>query len=177
MSSLAKGEPFALTKTFLKDGSTVRSAWVEVSLCSGASRFEIDGFSSLQTRGWRERIRAAVVNSGFDYPLELILVRVSLARRIGLPPWIDLAIAVALLCASGQLVWKGTERVAFVSELTLDGSTRPAQGIQPMVEHARACGDEMILVPGGCWDEATRAEGIAVIEVESLSHLREVAAG
>lgn len=124
----------------------------------------------------RERIRAALVNSGFDYPFAHIVVHLP-----GFPPRrrlyaeMDLAIAAALLSASGQLVWTGLPRVALVSELALDGSTRPIGGAQPMVERSAADGDEMIIVPAGCAVEATGAGEGAVVGIESLSQLPAIA--
>lgn len=172
-----EGERLASTKTFLEDDSGVRTVWVEVSLRDGPPMFEIAGFSGLQTREVRERLRAAVVNSGFGFPLERVVVHVSLVRRTRLPGELDLAMAAALLSVSGQLVWSGLQRVALISELALDGSTLPIQGIQAVVEQARRSGDEMIVVPGGCAGEATRADGIAVREIESLSQLPLIAPG
>ncbi len=108
----------------------------------------------------RERVRAALVNCGFEFPLRRIVVNLAPASLRKAGPGMDLAIAAALLSASGQLEWEGLARVALAGELALDGSTRPVQGALAMAEAARESGAEAIVLPAENGAEAALAEGI-----------------
>lgn len=89
----------------------------------------------------------------------------------------DLAIAAALLSASGQLEWEGLARVALAGELALDGSLRPVQGALAMAEAAREGGAEAIVVPAANGAEAALVEGIGVVGLEGVGQLPPLAAG
>jgi magnesium chelatase family protein len=89
----------------------------------------------------------------------------------------DLAIAAALLSASGQLDWEGLASVALAGELALDGSTRPVQGALAMAEAAREGGAEAIVLPAENGPEAALAEGIGVIAVDALGQLTALVEG
>ncbi len=97
----------------------------------------------------RERVRAALVNCGFEFPLRRIVVNLAPASLRKAGPGMDLAIAAALLSASGQLAWEPLSRVAWAGELALDGSTRPVPGALAIAEAAREGGAEAIVLPGG----------------------------
>ncbi len=89
----------------------------------------------------------------------------------------DLAIAAALLSASGQLEWEALPRVAFAGELALDGSTRAVNGALAIAEAAREGGAEAIVVPAENGPEAALATGIDVIALDGLGRLPELVAG
>jgi magnesium chelatase family protein len=89
----------------------------------------------------------------------------------------DLAIAAALLCASGQLEWQGMGRVALVGELALDGQVRPIHGALAIAEAAREEGAEAIVVPAGNGPEAALAGGVEVMPLWSVAGLTGLAAG
>ena len=89
----------------------------------------------------------------------------------------DLAIAGALLTASGQLDWQGAGRRAMVGELALDGSVRPVSGVLAIAEAARELGLPAIVVPAENGPEASLVAGIEVIPIDSLSQLPALAAG
>jgi magnesium chelatase family protein len=89
----------------------------------------------------------------------------------------DLAIAVALLTASGQLSWKALPRLAMVGELALDGSVRAVPGALAIAEAARELGEETIIVPVENGPEAALVEGIGVIGLENIGQLPELARG
>ena len=116
-------------------------------------------------------MRAALVNCGFEFPLRRIVVNLAPAslRKVG--PGMDLAIAAALLSASGQLEWEGLAKVAFAGELALDGATRPIHGALAIAEAAREGGAEAIVLPAENGPEAALAEGIDVIPLDGLGRL------
>ena len=96
----------------------------------------------------RERVRAALVNSGFKFPQQRITANLAPADLRKAGPGFDLAIAAALLAASGQLARRAARaRVALAGELALDGSIRPVPGTLAMAEAAGRAGLEAIAVP------------------------------
>jgi DNA-binding XRE family transcriptional regulator len=168
---------FAAVKTFIRNGTTVVPALVEVAVFEGRPDFELPGFPEPVIREIRERLRAALVNSGFQYPFRHIAVSMPVVRPRRPFEGTDLAIAVALLIATEQVEWNGLGRVAVVAELALDGSTRSVQGIRVMVEQAGENGIEAIVVPAACAAEATGLDGVAVVGLGSLRQLPAIATG
>ena len=118
----------ATARTFTLDGISARPVRVEVDVHRGLPDFTIVGLPDAAVREARERVRAALVNCGFEFPLRRIVVNLAPASLRKAGPGMDLAIAAALLSASGQLEWEGLARVALAGELALDGSTRPVHG-------------------------------------------------
>jgi magnesium chelatase family protein len=167
----------ATARTFTLDGISARPVRVEVDVHRGLPNFTIVGLPDTAVREARERVRAALVNCGFEFPLRRIVVNLAPASLRKAGPGMDLAIAAALLSASGELEWEGLARVALAGELALDGSTRPVQGALAMAEAARESGAEAIVLPAENGAEAALAEGIEVIGVETLGRLPALVAG
>src|SRR5262245_39966359 len=118
-----------------------------------------------------------LVNCGFEFPLRRIVVNLAPASLRKAGPGMDLAIATALLSASGQLDWQGLAGAALAGELALDGSTRPVQGALAMAEAAREDGAEAIVLPAENGPEAALASGVEVVPIDKLDRLQELAAG
>lgn len=167
----------ATARTFTLDGISARPVRVEVDVHRGLPSFAIVGLPDTAVREARERVRAALVNCGFEFPLRRIVVNLAPAslRKVG--PGMDLAIAAALLSASGQLPWEGIERVALAGELALDGSVRAINGALAIAEAAREDGAEMVVVPAENGPEAALAEGVEVVALDAVSGLPDLAAG
>ncbi len=167
----------ATARTFTLDGISARPVRVEVDVHRGLPNFTIVGLPDAAVREARERVRAALVNCGFEFPLRRIVVNLAPASLRKAGPGMDLAIAAALLSASGELEWERLVRVALAGELALDGSLRPVQGALAIAEAARESGAEAILLPAENGAEAALAEGIEVIPVEALGQLTALVAG
>jgi magnesium chelatase family protein len=167
----------ATARTFTLDGISARPVRVEVDVHRGLPGFAIVGLPDAAVREARERVRAALVNCGFEFPLQRIVVNLAPASLRKAGPGMDLAIASALLSASGQLEWEALPRVALAGELALDGSTRPVHGALAIAEAAREGGAEAIVVPAENGAEAGLAEGIDVIPIDGLGRLAPLAAG
>ena len=167
----------ATARTFTLDGIAARPVRVEVDVHRGLPNFTIVGLPDAAVREARERVRAALVNCGFEFPLRRIVVNLAPASLRKAGPGMDLAIAAALLSASEQLEWEGLAKAALVGELALDGSTRPVHGALAMAEAAREGGAEAIVLPEENGPEAALAEGIGVAPVSSLDQLLGLAAG
>jgi magnesium chelatase family protein len=167
----------ATASTFTLDGIAARPVQVEVDVHRGLPGFAIVGLADTAVREARERVRAALVNCGFEFPLQRIVVNLAPANLRKAGPGMDLAIAAGLLCASGQLVWEGMERVAFAGELALDGQVRPIYGALAVAEAAREGGAEAIVLPAENGPEAALAGGVEVVPLRSLAGLPALAAG
>ena len=165
------------TRTYTLDGISARPVRVEVDVHRGLPGFAIVGLPDAAVREVRERVRAALVNCGFEFPLRRIVVNLAPASLRKAGPGMDLAIAVALLSASGQLEWEALSRVALVGELALDGSTRPIPGALAIAEAAREGGAEAIVVPAENGAEAALTAGIDVVALDTIGRLPALAAG
>src|SRR5262249_20222983 len=150
---------------------------VELDVNRGLPSFAIVGLPDAAVRESRERVRSALVNSGFDFPLRRITANLAPAdvRKAG--PGFDLAIAAALLVASDQLPQGLLERHALAGELALDGSIRPAPGALAMAEGARRFGLRGLGIAASAAPQATLVDGIEVRPLESVASLRDLAAG
>lgn len=167
----------ATARTFTLDGISARPVRVEVDVHRGLPAFSVVGLPDAAVREARERVRAAMVNCGFDFPLSRIVVNLAPASVRKAGPGLDLAIAAALLTASGQLDLQGLPPLALVGELALDGSVRSINGVLAIAEAARERGSEAIVVPAENGPEAALVGGLDVVPLESLSQLTALAAG
>lgn len=131
------------------DGHPVR---VEVHITSGLPGFAIVGLPDTACREARDRVRAAIANSGFEFPMRKITVNLapSSLRKAG--SGLDLAMAVGLLAASEQVPGGELDDLAFFGELGLDGSLRPVRGMVSLVD-ASPLG--RVVVPEASVTEAT----------------------
>src|SRR5690242_10109985 len=116
---------FALARTFALVGVSAEPVHVEVDIGGGLPSFTIVGLPDAAVRESRERVRSALVNSGFRYPQHRVTVNLAPAdvRKAG--PGFDLAIAAGLLSATGQLPKAVVDNYAMAGELALDGAIRP----------------------------------------------------
>src|SRR5215475_12114621 len=153
----------ATARTFTLDGISARPVRVEVDVHRGLPAFTIVGLPDAAVREARERVRAAMVNCGFEFPLQRIVVNLAPASLRKAGPGMDLAIAAALLSASGQLEWPEIERVA------LAGEVRPINGVLAIAEAARQGGAEAVVVPVENGSEAALAGRIEVVPLASVA--------
>jgi magnesium chelatase family protein len=167
----------ATARTFTLDGIAARPVRVEVDVHRGLPAFAVVGLPDAAVREARERVRAALANSGFEFPLRRIIANLAPASLRKEGPGLDLPIAVALLVASEQLSWEALPGIAMVGELALDGSVRPVEGVLAIAEAARRRGAEAIVVPAANGPEAALASGIDVIPVDSLDDIPVLARG
>ncbi len=143
---------------------------VEVDISPGLPAFTIVGLPDTAVQEARERVRAAIRNSGCQFPMRRITVNLAPAdvRKAG--PSYDLPIAVGILVSSEQ-VSECADTTLFLGELSLDGGLRHTSGILPMVSVARDQGFGTVFVPGIDAKEASLVEGIGAVPASSLSEL------
>ncbi len=129
----------AATKTAAVIGLDGALVDVETGISAGLPSFTIVGLGDAAVQESRERVRSAVRNSGFDFPMRRIVVNLAPAdiRKYG--PAYDLPIALGILIGSGQLEAKLDDTV-LLGELSLEGKLRHTNGILPMVSLARERG-------------------------------------
>ena len=167
----------ATARTFTLDGISARPVRVEVDVHKGLPAFNVVGLPDAAVREARERVRAALSNCGFDFPLQRIIASLAPASLRKAGPGLDLPLAVALLVASGQLEWQRLPRVAMAGELALDGSVRPIPGVLAIAEAARRHGVETLLVPAENGREAAMVEGLDVLPLDGLAQVVGLAKG
>ncbi len=135
--------------------------------------FSIVGLPGSAVRESRERVRAAIKNSGLHFPNKVFVVNLSPADLPKQGPAYDLPIAVSVLCATDQLPLDAPNDALFIGELSLNGELRHVKGIMPMVHSAREAGIQHIFVPASDAAEATLVQGITVYPTRTLGELVE----
>lgn len=124
---------------------------VEVDVTPGLPTFSIVGMPAGVVKEARERVRAAIRNSGFRFPTGRVTVNLAPADLRKSLPVFDLAIAMGILAASGQLELGEWSRWLLLGELSLDGTLRPVRGLLPMAEAAQCAGAAGVVL--GCAGE------------------------
>jgi magnesium chelatase family protein len=167
----------AETTSFTLEGISASPVRVEIDIHRGLPSFQIVGLPDAAVREARERVRAALVNTGFEFPLRRITANLAPADLRKAGPGIDLALATGLLAAARAVPADRLKGWALAGELALDGSVRPVRGALAMAEAARACGCEGIILPSANGPEAALAPGVEVRTIESISELRQLETG
>jgi len=142
---------------------------VEVDLAAGLPAVVIVGLPDAAVRESRDRVKAALTNSGFRFPTRRLTVNLAPADLRKEGPLFDLPIAVGVLLATEQLAAPRIEEAMLLGELALDGRVRPVTGVLPAALAARASGKKEILVPGENAAEAAVIGGLAVRAVGTLA--------
>jgi magnesium chelatase family protein len=163
--------------TFAIDGVDPRQVWVEVDIHSGLPTFTIVGLGDITVRESRDRIRAAIQNSGFRFPAGRITANLAPAflRKVG--PGFDCAIALGVLAASEQVPASALSDYAVFGELSLTGEVRDSPGALAVAEGARRAELRRLIVPRERAREAAVVEGLEVVGVGSLRAAAEVVMG
>jgi magnesium chelatase family protein len=146
---------------------------VEVDLSPGLPSFDIVGLPDSGVRESKERVRTAIKNSGFDFPVRRITINLAPADIKKEGPSFDLPIAACILACTDILPLNRIEKIFFAGELSLDGCLRPVSGILPMVHGAFLNGIKACIVPFENAEEAALVSGINVYAVKNLAELAE----
>lgn len=144
---------------------------VEADITAGLPGLHLVGLPDTALREARDRVRAAIVNSGEAWPRQRITVSLSPASLPKRGSGFDLAVTMAVLAAAGAVPAAELVDMVFLSELGLDGRLRPVRGILPAVLGAQAAGLERIVVARENAAEAGLVPDVAVIPVGSLPEL------
>jgi magnesium chelatase family protein len=167
----------ARAHTFTIEGLHARRVTVEVDVRRGLPGFAIVGLADAAVREARERIQAAILNSGYEFPARRIVANLAPGdvRKAG--PGLDLALACAVLGASGQLAPESLEPVALFGELALDGAVRPSRGTLAVAQATQRAGLSQLVLAGARAREAGLIDGLQVAPVEHLQSAVRVLGG
>ena len=155
-------------------GTTGHPVSVEVHVADGLPAFTVVGLPDASCREARDRVRAAIVSTKLEWPSRRITVNLAPGDLPKVGSGLDLAMAVGVLAASGQLPSAAVSNLGFLGELGLDGSVRAVPGVLPLVGAVDADG---IVVPTGDALVAALLAGDRVRPISSLAELRDVLRG
>ena len=144
---------------------------VEVDVNAGLPAYEVVGLADTAVKESRERVRAAIKNSLFDYPIKKITVNLAPADSKKEGSLYDLPIAVGVLAATEQIPAHSYKPYVIVGELSLDGGLRHIKGLMPILLSAMQNGYTKFIVPE---ENAKEASYISGIDVYAFSKLKEV---
>jgi len=143
---------------------------IECYLSGGLPAFDIVGLPDAAVKESRERVRAAIKNSDFKFPVSRITVNLAPADKKKVGTLYDLPVFLGILAAADNI---GTlpDDAAFLGELSLSGELRPVTGALPMAVEAKRAGVRQLFLPAGNADEAAFVEGLTVYPVEHIRQL------
>ncbi len=163
--------PIARAHSFALVGVHGHDVEIEADIQNGLPGLLLVGLPDTALREARDRIRAAITNSGEQWPLRRITVGLSPASLPKRGSGFDLGIAVAILSAAGSVPADAIDGVAFLGELGLDGQLRPVRGVLPAVAAAAASGFRRVAVPRANAAEAALVPGLEVLGAGTLGAL------
>ena len=143
---------------------------VEVDISPGLPSFTVVGLPDTAVQEARERVRAAIRNSGYTFPARRITVNLAPAHLKKAGPSYDLPIAIGILISTGQLT-ADLSSILFLGELSLDGSLRHTNGILSMVSIAQQNGMKDVFVPAEDSLEASLIDNINIFPCNSISQI------
>jgi magnesium chelatase family protein len=167
----------ARVHTFTIEGLHSRHVTVEVDIRRGLPSFAIVGLADAAVREARERVRAAILNSGFAFPARRITANLAPGDVPKAGPGLDLALACALLAASGQLACERLESHALFGELALGGEVKLCRGTLAVAQASRREGLKALVLAVDGAQEASLVEGLEVAAVAHLSSAVRVLSG
>ncbi len=169
---------YSKIKTCILQGLNGYIIEVETDLSRGLPMFAIVGLPDTSIKESKERVRTAIKNSGFEFPLSRITVNLAPANLKKEGSQLDLAIAVGILHAMGIIDEFDFENTAFIGELSLDGRINPIDGALPIVISLRENNIKRCIVPFDNRDESAIVEDVEIIPVKDLrevvNHLNHV---
>ncbi|WP_323847987.1 magnesium chelatase domain-containing protein [Nitrogeniibacter mangrovi] len=157
----------AIVHTRALDGMAAPPVIVEVHLANGLPAFSLVGLPDTEVREARDRVRAAIQTSQFEFPARRITVNLAPADLPKESGRFDLAIALGILAASDQIQPAALDGYEFAGELSLTGQLRPVRGALAMALKTRDAGRALIL-PGASAREAALVRDARVFSADSL---------
>jgi magnesium chelatase family protein len=163
--------PVARTHSIALVGVQGHPVEIETDIENGLPGLLLVGLPDLALREARDRIRAAIINSGEQWPQRRITVGLSPASLPKRGSGFDIGIAISIMAAAGRVPTDAIDGVSFLGELGLDGRLRPVLGVLPAVAGAAAAGFGKVAVPLACAAEAGLVPGLQVVAAPSLKSL------
>lgn len=144
---------------------------VEVDISGGLPGVDLVGLADTAVKEAKERVKAAIKNSGLDFPINKITINLAPADKKKAGPLYDVAIAVAILSATGKIDFENTQDIVFLGELSLDGTVKKVNGVLPIIISAREMGYKKIVIPTENSKEASFIDGLQIYTVSNLKDL------
>ncbi|HEY8464274.1 MAG TPA: YifB family Mg chelatase-like AAA ATPase [Bacillota bacterium] len=164
---------FAKLESLAVNGVDGYPVQIEVDLGGGLPSFDIVGLPDLAVKEARDRVRAAIKNSGLDFYDHRITVNLAPANIKKEGSGFDLPIAIGILTAKGDVNAAKTGMAMFVGELALDGSVRPVNGMLAMALAAREAGKPYLIHPLENYSEVAVVTGVIPVPVSSLNQVKQ----
>jgi magnesium chelatase family protein len=144
---------------------------VEVDVGGGLPQIVLVGLPDAAVQESKERVRAAVKNSGLAFPMRKVVINLAPADLRKEGPSFDLPIALGVLAAADQIKLDQLPETLFMGELSLDGSLRPVSGVLPVAAAARDLGFKRLIVPEPNALEGAVVEGLQVYGLQTLTQV------
>ncbi len=168
---------FAKTYSYTLNGIDAEKIDIEIDVKNSLFRFIIVGLPSNSVKESKERVCSAIQNSNFRFPNSAYTVNLAPADLKKDEVGLDLAMAIAILIATKQLIMQNEETTAIVGELSLDGEVRPVRGVLPFAVAAVRDGIKTLIVPQENAREAALIKGVNVYGVSTLEETFDLLAG
>lgn len=146
---------------------------VEVDIAGGLPGIVVVGLPSQEVQESKERVKTAIKNAGYAFPMRRIVINLTPADLRKEGPSFDLPISVGILAAAEQVNGDLLENFLFLGELSLDGSLRPVAGVLAIAAAAKRLGITSLVVPADNMREAAVVKGISVYGFKHLSEVGE----
>jgi len=141
---------------------------VEIDVSFGLPHFQLVGLPDASVRESRDRVRAAIRNSGYEFPAHRITINLAPGDLRKAGPGFDLPIALGMLAATGKVQPSSLTGIVHVGELSLDGTIQPARGVLAIAAEARRHGARALLLPHDNLAEAAVVSGLRLLPVRTL---------
>ncbi|MCH5153478.1 MAG: YifB family Mg chelatase-like AAA ATPase [Clostridiales bacterium] len=158
----------ALIKSFGLKGLDGFPVQAEIDMHSGMPTYDIVGLADTAVKESKERVRSALKNSGYQYPVAAVVVNLAPADVKKEGSLYDLPIAIGLLAASKQIPYDGLKKAVVLGELSLNGEVRKVNGLLPMIITAVQQGETAFVIPKENANEAVFIEGAEIYAVDNL---------
>ena len=167
----------ALIKSFGLKGLEGFPVQAEIDMHAGIPSYDIVGLADTAVKESKERVRSAMKNSGYQYPVSAVVINLAPADVKKEGSLYDLPIAVGMLAASKQIPYDTLKRPVILGELSLNGEVRKVNGLLPMLITAVQQGEKTFVIPKENSGEAAFIEGATIYTVETLRQAVEFLTG
>lgn len=162
---------YSKVKTCVLQGLSGFIVEVETDISRGLPNFHIVGLPDTSIKESKERVRTAIKNSQYEFPLNRITINLAPANLKKEGSQIDLSIAIGLLSAMGIIMYEDYSNISFLGELSLDGKINKIEGALPMVISLRELGIRKVVLP---YDNRNECGAIDDVEIVPVKDLREL---
>ncbi len=167
----------ALVKSYGLKGLDGFPVQAEVDMHSGMPTYDIVGLADTAVKESKERVRSALKNSGYNYPVAAMVINLAPADIKKEGSFYDLPIAVGMLAASRQIEYASLKSAVILGELSLNGEVRRVNGLLPMIISARQQGENTFVIPADNAEETVFIEGAKIFPVKTLRQAVEFLTG